>query len=68
MKRNADKTVTVICRAEPRKGARRHSVKVTAGYYRIVDGALIFRSWRGPDQYPETIHVFAPGHWLEVKR
>lgn len=58
------KTVAVICCA-PGTG-RRHTVKVTAEYYRVQDGALIFRNSRGESQYPETVHVFAPGYWLQV--
>lgn len=56
-------TCTVICRAHGR--AKRTAVKVAAEYYRIVDGALIFRNAR-PGNYPQTVRVFAPGYWLEV--
>lgn len=63
MKRDGKTTSTVICQAHGR--AKRTTVKVAAQYYRIVDGALIFRNYRH-DAYPETVRVFAPGYWLEV--
>lgn len=43
-------------------------VKIEADYHRIVDGTLFFRNHRGPTEYPELVHAFAPGHWLEMKR
>lgn len=57
------KTVSVVVRSA--KG-RRQRVKVTAQYWRIVDGALVFRNKPDANRYPETVHVFAPGHWLEI--
>lgn len=65
MQPTKDKTnVTVKVRGPKRKG----SVKVSAHYYRIQDGCLIFRNNVGGNQYPETVAVFAAGHWLEVIR
>lgn len=46
---------------------RKQRVKVTAQYFRIVEGALVFRN-HNPTGYPHTVHVFAPGHWLEIIR
>lgn len=64
MKRDGKTTSTVICRPHGKSPALRQ-IKVAAQYYRIVDGALIFRNYRH-DNYPETVRVFAPGYWLEV--
>lgn len=43
-------------------------VKVEAQYWRIVDGALCFRNADPEGGYPLTVAVFAPGHWMEIKR
>lgn len=59
------KRCTVIVRPHGKSPALRQ-IKVQAQYFRIVDGALIFRTYKGGDQYPETNRVFAPGYWLEV--
>jgi hypothetical protein len=54
--------------AHPRTGMGPPALwSLQADYHRIVDGALIFRNYRGPDQYPETVHVFAAGHWMEMR-
>ena len=40
---------------------------VEADYYRVVDGALIFRTEkRGNEQYNPAVRMFAPGYWAEV--
>ncbi len=42
-------------------------VPVTAEYFKIEQGALIFRSYnKGSNTYPNTVHVFAAGTWTEV--
>lgn len=56
-------TVTVVCNL-PIHDSRRE-VKVQAQYFRIIDGALIFRNHDG-GPYPRTVRMFAAGHWLEV--
>lgn len=61
----ADKLTTVAVVVYSPKG-RRLRVKVTAQYFRIVDGALIFRNGSLDNGYPVTVHVFAPGHWHEI--
>lgn len=61
MRQARTKDVIVVVRG-PKRKAR---VKVTAQYFRIVDGALVFRNYV-PDNYPETVRVFAPGYWLEI--
>lgn len=44
-------------------------VKVEAQYWRIIEmGALVFRNNGQNGGYPETVALFAPGQWLEVKR
>lgn len=49
----------VIMRTEP----------VEADYFRITEGALIFRNTAGAtDPYPPTVRVFAAGHWAEVRQ
>lgn len=40
---------------------------VEADYFRIVDGALIFRNSSRGNNYPEAVHVFASGTWAEVE-
>lgn len=59
------RTCIVMVRPHGKSPALRQ-IKVQAQYFRIVDGALIFRTYKGSDQYPETNRVFAPGYWLEV--
>lgn len=40
---------------------------VEADYYRVVDGALVFRTEkRGNEQYNPAVRTFAPGFWAEV--
>lgn len=41
--------------------------KVEADYFRIVDGALIFRNSARGNTYPEAVRVFASGVWTEVE-
>jgi hypothetical protein len=42
-------------------------VKVTAQYWCVIDsGALVFRNRVPNGGYPETVRLFAAGHWLEV--
>jgi hypothetical protein len=43
------------------------STVVEADYFRIQDGVLTFRISARGNQYPEAVHVFAPGTWLEVE-
>ena len=43
------------------------SVLVEADYFRIQDGALIFRNKMIGNHYPEVVHVFAAGVWLAVE-
>lgn len=38
---------------------------VTAGYLVIEHGHLIFRI--PGTGFPKTVHIFAPGNWMEVK-
>lgn len=41
------------------------TIDVQADYYKIEQGALIFRvNNRG--SYPIAVHTFAAGYWLEV--
>jgi hypothetical protein len=44
---------------------------VTADYFKIENGALIFRNSRfrnGDNEgYPECVHVFAAGEWTQVR-
>lgn len=42
-------------------------VTVTADYFRVIDGALWFRNIAVANAYPEMVHVFARGQWLEVE-
>lgn len=62
MKRDNRRSCTVVVAVE---GLLDH-VKVTAQYYRIVDGVLYFRNYTGAGTYPETVRVFAPGYWQEI--
>jgi hypothetical protein len=40
---------------------------IEADYYRVMDGALIFRTEaRGNEKYNPAVRVFAPGYWAEV--
>lgn len=40
---------------------------VSADYFTVDRGALCFRNKRlNPDEYPETVTVFAPGAWSRV--
>lgn len=45
-----------------------HRISVEAHYFRVQEGVLSFRCYANGDGYPETVRVFAPGYWLEVKR
>jgi len=57
---------TKVCSVVVRNpNGKKGRVKVTAQYFRITEGALVFRNYV-PDNYPETVRVFAPGYWLEV--
>lgn len=41
---------------------------VEADYFRVQEGALIFRTERrGTEQYNPAVRVFAPGFWAEVQ-
>jgi len=41
--------------------------EVEADYYRVVEGALIFRTEkRGSEQFNPAVRVVAPGYWAEV--
>lgn len=41
------------------------AVKVEADYYKVDGGVLTFRTVV-PCHYPEPVHTFAPGCWMEV--
>ena len=50
-------------------GARTAPVvrEIEAEYFRVEGGALVFRNpARNQNEYPKTVHVFAPGMWIEV--
>ena len=41
---------------------------VTADYYKVEFGALVFRMHKpGSDQYPKSVKTFAPGMWIDVQ-
>ena len=43
-------------------------IEIEADYHRVEQGCLMFRTNRhGPQQYPVTVHVLAPGEWFQVK-
>lgn len=45
--------------------AKGRARKITAEYYRIVDGTLIFRNAQ-PGSYPITVAVIAAGAWVAL--
>lgn len=42
-------------------------ITVEAEYWRIIDGAAVFRCGQDANRYPLNVHVFAGGAWSHVE-
>lgn len=62
-----DDTKHVTVKVKVQRLKRVATVRVTAEYYRVDNGNLIFRN-HVQGGYPQTVAMFAAGVWLEVHR